>query len=118
MNGPIEAQYAPYRLLIKEVQDRKLKEKEFVEGTFNLAKIKLQESRGDSYQYTAVVKAQVQNLVDQSAIKTKLRMKPLGTAQKLLSGEHNITSAEIITKPLPLPLMPFSNDKMLIKFSR
>jgi len=117
-SGDIKAYYAPYRELVAEVQKRKLKDKEFVENTFSLAKVKLQSSKNGVYNYSALVKGKVQNLVDQPFLKSRLRGKTISSARSVLEEERNIIEYALTTKPLPLPFLPINNERISLKFTR
>jgi len=117
-DGTVKSYYAPYRELVAEVQEQKLRDKEFVEGTFSLAKVKLQSSKNGIYDYSALVKGKVQNLVDQVFLKSKLRGKTTSSAKTVLSGEQNIIEYTLATKPLPLPILPIKNERIILKFTR
>jgi hypothetical protein len=116
--GNVSAFFTPYRELVSKVQAQKLQDKEFVEDTFSLAKIKLESDKNNIYNYSALVKGKVQNLVDQTILKSKLRGKTVSAASAVLSEERNIIEYSLSTKPLPLPLLPLKNDLIMIKFSR
>jgi len=116
--GNVSAFFAPYRELVSEVQSQKLQDKEFVEGTFSLAKVKLESNNNSVYNYSALVKEMVQHLVGQLSLKNKLREKTISAASVVLSEGRNIIEYSLSTKPLPLPLLPLKNDLIILKFSR
>jgi len=116
--GQVKAFYAPYNSLVKMVQRQKLKDKEFVEDTFALTKIKLVDQNNNRFTYAAIVKGQVQNFLDKEALLEDLKGKLKTSAQKVLESQRYITDFEINTGPLPIPLLPFQESAIKFEFNQ
>ena len=117
-NGTVQAFYAPYDSLIQKVQSDKLKDKEFVEGTFALNKIQLIKEDKNTFTYSAIVKGKVQNYVDQKGLLERLKGKFVVSANKSLADEHNIIRYTVSTYPLPLPILPINTRAISLEFER
>ena len=116
--GQAKAFYASYDRLAEMVQQRKLKDKEFVQDSFELAKIKLINQKNNNYFYSAIGRGQVQNFIDKNNLIEKLKGKLVGSAQEILASERNITSFEIKTRPLPLPFLPLMSKAIKFEFTK
>jgi len=110
--------FTPFAQLIDKVQSDELKDKEFVADTFQLAKVKLEKKNDSNYTYSALVKGQVQNLVDQEGILQNITGQFKWGAAKVLDKQSNIVAYTIRTKPLPLPILPFSQKAIVFKFEK
>src|SRR3989339_265228 len=116
--GQVKAFYAPYVRLAEMVERQKLKDKEFVQDSFELSKIKLISQKNGNYLYSAIGRGQVQNFIDRNILIDKLKGKLKGQAQKILDEERNITSFQIQTKPLPLPYLPLMPKAIKFEFTK
>ena len=115
-NGQVKAFYAPYEQLVNRVQQQKLKDKEFVEQTFTLKKVKLLDKEDNLYTYSAIVSGQVQNLLDKEGLLKQLSGKLTGSAQNILEQQPPITNYSVLTKPLPLPVLPWNTEAIKFEF--
>lgn len=115
-NGLVKAFYAPYEQLVNRVQQQKLKDKEFVEQTFTLKKVKLLDKEDNLYTYSAIVSGQVQNLLDKEGLLKQLSGKLTGSAQNILEQQLPITNYSVLTKPLPLPILPWNTEAIKFEF--
>jgi hypothetical protein len=116
--GEVKAYYSPYSKLAAMVQQQKLEDKEFVQGSFELAKIKLLKESENRYSYSAIAKGQVQNFIDKGSLLNSIKGKPTKSAQEELSTRANIVSFEVKTGPLPLPILPFTDKAINFEFER
>ncbi len=114
--GQVRVFYAPYKQLVKKVQNQKLEGKEFVEQTFTLDRVKLLNKKNNIYTYTATITGQVQNLLDQNSLRQRLAGKFSGSAKKLLEQQPSITNFLIKTEPIPLPILPWRLQAIKFKF--
>jgi hypothetical protein len=114
--GTAEVVYLLTSDLIKRVQREKLDDKEFVKDTFELKSIKLQAEGKEEYTYKAVANGRVQHFVDKERLTKNTLGKTITGAQSLLEEERNIEAVEIVTRPIPLPLIPFSAAHISFEF--
>lgn len=103
--------------LSKKVQNDKLKDKEFVKGTFEIKKLTLKTEHSDYYTYEALVLGKVQKLIDEERLKTEIASKVASAARSTLDAEHTVDSYTIELKPFPLPFMPLNPKNIQFEFS-
>ncbi|MFA6005410.1 MAG: hypothetical protein WC775_02890 [Patescibacteria group bacterium] len=115
-SGDASILYAPKDELIRKVQQEKLKNKEFVAGTFTLSKLKLSDTDKTGYTYSAQVNGKVQRFVDKKTLAQEASGKTTSAAIKALLSQHNITNARIATKPIPIPFIPWDASRISIQF--
>ncbi len=118
IQGKATALYIEKAELEKKVQNEELKEKQFVDGTFQLTDIKLASNKPGTYNYRAIVNGKVQNFIDKDELKQKISGKFKGTASDLLKEERNIINFDIKTKPISLPIIPFNSKFINFIFER
>lgn len=114
--GKIGVFYVPYNQLVEMVQQQELKDKEFVDRSLQLKKIKLISSNNGAYRYSALVIGQVQNFIDKKELLKKMKGKPVFKAKQILAEQTNIVDFEIKTKPLPLLIMPVFEKAIKLEF--
>lgn len=108
--------YVSKDALIQKVQHAKLQDKEFVQGTFMLSNLKLEKKDAGSFTYSATVNGKVQRFIDETQLVHSLTGKTINVAVKIVLQDHTIQQARIVTKPLPIPLVPWAASRIRFVF--
>ena len=98
------------------MQHEKLKDKEFVVGTFALSNLKLEKKENGLFTYSATVNGKVQRFLDQRQLVNAFTGKLVNSAIKIILQEPTIEQTRIVTKPLPIPLVPWSANRIRFVF--
>lgn len=100
-SGNYEVKYVENSALQKLVKKEQLKGKEFVKNTFRVERIV---KKGDAYQ--AQIIGKVQNSLNEGLLKEQIAFATSSKAKEILGTTSSIDSADIVTRPLPLPFLP------------